>query len=616
MLVAQSCETAAAEWNFIRYLKHGLTALSPRNKRVHATAQGDGMLRISKVFTLLVVLGLLASFPAVISAQTEHSSTSKMYWTDVGTDRIQRANLDGSDVQNLVTELGGSDPNDGPTNIALDVQSGKMYWVYWRGRNDASGKIQRSNLDGSQVEDIIAGLPGLNKPNGLALDLTAGKLYWTSSLNEDLGGSKIQRANLDGSQVEDLVTSGLSWPRALALDTTAGKMYWTDVRTDKIQRANLDGSQIEDLITTGLTTPNSLALDLAAGKMYWADSDEAKIQRSNLDGSQVEDLITTGLTRPNGLALDLAVGKMYWADRTDGKIHRASLDGSEVEDLVTTGLLNPAAIALDVSGVPEPGPNPGTDECGETLAADDTVSGTWAAGCDSEARSGSHARYYSFTLVESSEVTVRLESSAADTYLYLRSGDATSGSALHENDNHQGSTSASQIVATLAAGTYTIEATTNSAGAIGSFTLTKAVEEILSVIVSHAGGTAVMPGSPVSLEATFKRPVSGFASGDIEVVNGTVSNFAGSGDVYTFDVTQDDIDEVTTVDIAADVAQDADGNGNEAAPRFYLGIPYDDDGDGAVSRVEVIAAIRDYFDGNITRAQAIAVIRLYFSGAG
>ena len=114
------------------------------------------------------------------------------------------------------------------------------------------------------------------------------------------------------------------------------------------------------------------------------------------------------------------------------------------------------------------------------------------------------------------------------------------------------------------------------------------------------------------MTATFSGPVSGFAIDDINVGNGTVSNFAGTGAVYTFDVTPDDIGEVT-VDIAAGVAQDADGNGNEAAPRFYLGITYDDDGDGDISKAEAISAIRDYFSGGITKAQAIAVIRLYFA---
>jgi hypothetical protein len=36
------------------------------------------------------------------------------------------------------------------------------------------------------------------------------------------GGSRIQRANLDGSGVEDLVTTGLNSPWGIALDVAAG----------------------------------------------------------------------------------------------------------------------------------------------------------------------------------------------------------------------------------------------------------------------------------------------------------------------------------------------------------------------------------------------------------
>ena len=142
-------------------------------------------------------------------------------------------------------------------------------------------------------------------------DRTAGKMYWT-----DTSTAKIQRANLDGSGVEDLVTSGLSFPLGLALDVGAGKMYWTDAGRAKIQRANLDGSGVEDLVTSGLSFPLGLALDVGAGKMYWTDTSTAKIQRANLDGSGVEDLVT-GLGRPRGLALDVGAGKMYWTDLGD-----------------------------------------------------------------------------------------------------------------------------------------------------------------------------------------------------------------------------------------------------------------------------------------------------------
>ena len=44
-------------------------------------------------------------------------------------------------------------------------------------------------------------------------DAGASKIYWT-----DAGTGKIQRANLDGTSVEDLVTTGLSDPVGIALD--------------------------------------------------------------------------------------------------------------------------------------------------------------------------------------------------------------------------------------------------------------------------------------------------------------------------------------------------------------------------------------------------------------
>ena len=259
--------------------------------------------------------------------------TSKMYWLDRGTDRIQRADLDGSNVEDLVT-TGLS----GPKELALDVAGGKMYWT-----DNGSDKIQRANLDGSQVEDLVTA--GLIGPAALELDVAAGKMYWT-----DQRTGKIQRANLDGSGVQDLVT-GLSDPQGLALDVAAGRMYWSDQRTKKIQRANLDGSNIQDLVTSGLRAPTALALDQKDGKMYWTDWGTDKIQRADLDGSNVQDLVSTRGDILHGLALDLAADKMYWTDQGRRRIQRANLDGSNVEDLVTTGLSGPSGLALDIATI-------------------------------------------------------------------------------------------------------------------------------------------------------------------------------------------------------------------------------------------------------------------------
>ena len=277
------------------------------------------------IFFLLMYLTL----PLAATAQ-------KMYWVDEDTHKIQRANLDGSNIEDLVTtEL------ETPEAIALDVAGGKMYWT-----DKGTTKIQRANLDGSNIEDLVTTTDGLVEMESIALDVARGKMYWI-----EFRADKIQRANLDGSNIEDLVTTGLVDSWGIVLDLAGGKMYWTDVGIDKIQRANLDGSNIEDLVTTGLDTPIGIDLDIAGGKMYWAGRGTDKIQRANLDGSNIEDLVTDadGLDEPEDVAVDITGGKVYWVDHGTDKAQRANLDGSNIEDLVIIeGESRLSGIALDV----------------------------------------------------------------------------------------------------------------------------------------------------------------------------------------------------------------------------------------------------------------------------
>ena len=139
----------------------------------------------------------------------------------------------------------------------------------------------------------------------------------------------------------------------------------------------------------------------------------------------------------------------------------------------------------------------------------------------------------------------------------------------------------------------------------------------VSAAPTTSGATLqVRINSPVPVTTTFSESVTGFAVGDVTVANGFAANFVGSdGDsVYTFDVTPNAIGAVT-VDIAAGVAEDTDGNGNTVAIQLSLGIPYDDDHDGTISRAEVITAIGDYlFGGLLTRDQVVAIIGLYLFG--
>ena len=233
----------------------------------------------------------------------------KLYWTDV--DRgILRANLDDSGAELLVA-MGIYDPR----GIAVDGSGGAIYAVDAYPSEAKPNEIRRFNLDGSGGE--VLALLGMRGALAIALDVAGGKIYWTAPNRDDpKEEAKIQRANLDGTGVEDLLTvaDGLVSPQGIAVDSAAQRLYWTDQGAAKVQSANLDGSDVRDLVTAddGLVNPQGIAV--GAGRIYWTDRRTDKIGRANLDGSGVRDLVTAGLANPQSLALDAEGGKLYWTD--------------------------------------------------------------------------------------------------------------------------------------------------------------------------------------------------------------------------------------------------------------------------------------------------------------
>ena len=113
-------------------------------------------------------------------------------------------------------------------------------------------------------------------------------------------------------------------------------------------------------------------------------------------------------------------------------------------------------------------------ECIQRITGDVTFSASWTSESDCVSENGPdgiiyYARFYTFTLSEPADVTITL-TSEINTYLYLMSGAGKDGEVLRETADPDGTNS--RIMATLAAGDYTIEATTYDIGATGNFTLT------------------------------------------------------------------------------------------------------------------------------------------------
>ena len=73
---------------------------------------------VERVFVGLAVVAVVIGG----AGQWEALGDGKMYWTDLGIDKIQRVNLTGTGLEDLVTTGLIS-----PGGIALDVAGGKLY---------------------------------------------------------------------------------------------------------------------------------------------------------------------------------------------------------------------------------------------------------------------------------------------------------------------------------------------------------------------------------------------------------------------------------------------------------------------------------------------------------
>ena len=148
-----------------------------------------------------------------------------------------------------------------------------------------------------------------------------------------------------------------------------------------------------------------------------------------------------------------------------------------------------------------------------------TRAASWDGSCRSVHYSGGeYARYYNFTIAARVSVRIDLTSPSVDTWLALRRGAGTGGS-LIESDDDGGTGDNSRITRTLAAGTYTIEATTFRGGATGPFTLTLTV---------GGGGTN---RSPVTVGTISARTVN---AGESVTVNASSYFSDPDGDALTY----------------------------------------------------------------------------------
>jgi hypothetical protein len=240
-----------------------------------------------------------------------------IYWTGMGVPAdddgfILRSDLDGDNIVTIV-EAGGTYT---PKQLKIDHDNAKLYW------SDREGmRVMRANLDGSELETLVTAGVGADDRRdnskwcvGIALDSAGGYFYWSQKGADNAGEGSLRRARLALPDGEDstnrsdieVLFDGLPEPIDIDLDLEHQHIYWTDRGDDTINRAPLEipsGSSAanrmdREILIQGVREAIGVTLDLTRGKLYFTGGTLGRVGMANLDGSGVVDLLTgsAGLT--------------------------------------------------------------------------------------------------------------------------------------------------------------------------------------------------------------------------------------------------------------------------------------------------------------------------------
>ena len=228
--------------------------------------------------------------------------TRRLYWS-YGR-RVYRADIDDFDGERVVDQLFETDRSI--ENFI--VSRGRVYWI------DRRGNIQRSNLDGSDREDVFS--PLLRRPGCLFVDKPGGKILWADNY-----GDRMFQANLDGSNTE-LLVANVRYCEDLVV--TDDKIYWSERFSNLLWRADRDGSNAREFLRA--SSPRRMVIDPLKGRVYYTDDNE-DFYRDSLSRPDPRLLLKHRHRPPRDMYIDSREGSLYVVDSE--KLYRINVDSGD-----------------------------------------------------------------------------------------------------------------------------------------------------------------------------------------------------------------------------------------------------------------------------------------------
>lgn len=293
----------------------------------------------------VIIFFTAASYFSISSA---YADFTKFYLTEdiTSAGNILSAVIDGTGLSTVPVS-----PSE-PDRIAIDSLHGKIYWS-----EPINNRILRADLDGSNIQTIVT----ITGVFGIALDANAGVLYYSHGVSS----RAINKANLDGSSATTIVVTGETTSKIdIAFDVSTQKLFWAEPTNDIIKIANADGTSSTNIVSLGSTAfIDAIAIDEDNDRIYWIDNGNFNISSSNFTGAS-PTLITSysSVVLPKGLAIDGLNGPaVFWTESAGIRVNRYDVQGSSNQVLLTSidGLVKPTGIALLFEqNTPTPVPTP------------------------------------------------------------------------------------------------------------------------------------------------------------------------------------------------------------------------------------------------------------------
>jgi hypothetical protein len=291
-----------------------------------------------------------------------HAAVGTMYYAESMTQRICRADLDGTRSE---TVLGGLDaPN------AVAIIGDRIYWT-----ESPTRCIRSAQLDGSDVRRVAelpvgaVSLAGDPTHNRLYVGLVDGMVLAVS-----LDRSKPEVRQLDpGPPPSDGSRPVFRTARGLDYNPGGKLLYFIEKQMSEgsLYQTDPDGERRPEVLVTHLKTPSDLCFCPASGRIYWVqncgnDPPARGIYSAKADGGDVRQVVAMPDRTPLYLAIDSVGGRLYCsvfrsrpARPTSPEVYCCDLDGKHPASILT-GVRAPRIVFDYAHGRPPLGLGRGT----------------------------------------------------------------------------------------------------------------------------------------------------------------------------------------------------------------------------------------------------------------